>query len=212
MYDAAAIVVDLPSRRRVPLGEHRDGVWLPIGEVDEPGIVRDGGDVPGLVRDPGASRQPRRDATPELLRDGERRASCARARELNARSSPMRRRSPTSPSRRDAVVDPVLERGLVLDSAPKVDPLEPVLLERSLHDLESDEVEQQVRREVAARRDHVRRRARETRSVRPISRCTSHWHRDRRRTRKGVPSNALMKRLRTCTRDCGSRSPRWIAP
>src|SRR5436190_14069138 len=84
--DAASVVIDaIPDERgvpdvrrgrdggrasrrgRLPLGEHRDGVWLPIGQVDETGIVRDGGNVARLVRDPSLARQSGGDSAAKLL-------------------------------------------------------------------------------------------------------------------------------------------------
>ncbi len=56
---------------------------------------------------------------------------------------------------RDAIADAVLERQLVLHAAPQVHAVDPEPVQRALQDVEPDEVEQQVRREVAAGRDHV---------------------------------------------------------
>jgi hypothetical protein len=59
-----------------------------------------------------------------------------------------------SPARRDAIADPVLERLLVFYSSAKVDAVESKGVELALKDVQPDEVEQKVRREIAARRDH----------------------------------------------------------
>src|SRR5215203_3361216 len=106
------------GRRRLPLRQHGDGVRLSIREVDEPGIVRDRGDVPRLVRDAGAAREPRRNAAPELLAMEDVQHP---SRELRAERSLLSDEPQESdePARRDSVVDPVVECGLVLYPASK---------------------------------------------------------------------------------------------
>jgi hypothetical protein len=116
--------------------------------------VRDGGDVARLVGDPGLPRQPGRDAAAELLpvEDLEHlprvlRSDCSLLADEPQQSD--------EPARGDPVVDPVLERRLVLDATPQVYALEPELDESALEGLQSDQIEQEVRREIAARGDHV---------------------------------------------------------
>ena len=67
MYDAAAIVVDRPDA----VGSHSVRTAITygfrFGQVDDPGVVRDGGDLAGLVRDARLARQAGRNTVPELL-------------------------------------------------------------------------------------------------------------------------------------------------
>ena len=61
------------------------------------------------------------------------------------------------PSAVTRLLIPMLERPLVLDSPSNVDAVDSKLIETALHRLEADEVEKQIRRQIAAGRDHVKR-------------------------------------------------------
>ena len=109
---------------------------------------------PVLLRHARLARQSRWNAAPELLAMQDVQHL---ARELGGERALLADEAEQAhePAGRDTIVDPVLERELVLDAAPEVEPLEPELLERALHHVETDEVEQQIRCEIAARGDHV---------------------------------------------------------
>ena len=118
--------------------------------------MRDRRDVARLVRDAHGARQTRGNAVAEFLRvqDVEH-----LARELRREGALLGDQSQQLHETvgGDAIVDPELERALVLDAATNVDAVDAELVETALHRLEPDEIEQQIRREVAARRDHVQR-------------------------------------------------------
>ena len=108
---------------------------------------------------------------------------------VNARSSRDQPKQRDQPVGRDAVVDAVLERALVLDAAANVDAVEPELVETALHRLEPDEVEQQVRRQVAARRDHVLRELGRRASSCRSRRAPRSSRRGRRARERATPSD-----------------------
>jgi len=60
-------------------------------------------------------------------------------------------------ARRDTIADAMLEGQFVFHAATQVDAVESKGVELALEDVEPHEIEQQVRREIAARRDHVER-------------------------------------------------------
>ena len=74
---------------------------------------------------------------------------------LNARSSPIRRSSPTSPFAVTRLLIPCSNASSSSTPRRRSIPSSAEAVERALQHVEPDEVEQEVRRQVAARRDHV---------------------------------------------------------